>query len=78
MKKNLHPQNHAVIARCTCGNKLNVISTEKELDIDICSACHPFYTGQHKFIDTAGRIEKFQKKFAANQNIKTTKKATKK
>lgn len=80
MKKNLHPQNHDVTARCTCGNKLNIVSTEKQVEIDICSACHPFYTGQHKLIDTAGRIEKFQKKFASVQNQKanTSKKAAKK
>ena len=63
MKKNLHPKIYDVIAKCSCGKTLNVKSTEPSINIDICSSCHPFYTGQQKFIDTAGRIEKFQKKY---------------
>jgi large subunit ribosomal protein L31 len=73
MKKNLHPQNNEVKATCACGNVLNIMSTEKDVHIDICSACHPFYTGQHKFVDTAGRIEKFQKKYAAKTATKKAK-----
>lgn len=63
MKKNLHPQMHELTIRCACGNAIKTTSTKKDINIDICSACHPFFTGQHKFVDTAGRIEKFQKKY---------------
>jgi large subunit ribosomal protein L31 len=50
---------------CGCGNKFTTRSTRKELKVDICNVCHPFYTGKLKFVDTAGRIEKFKNKFAA-------------
>lgn len=63
MKKNVHPENHDVTARCVCGNSFQTVSTAKEISLDICSNCHPFFTGQQKFVDTAGRIEKFQKRY---------------
>lgn len=63
MKKNLHPELHELTVRCACGNAFNTSSTSDELRVTICSACHPFYTGAQKFLDTAGRIEKFQKRF---------------
>jgi large subunit ribosomal protein L31 len=50
---------------CGCGNTFKTRSTRKELKVDICNACHPFYTGKLKYVDTAGRIEKFQSKFAS-------------
>ena len=64
MKKGIHPQVNNVTARCACGNAFETISTETRLDVDICSNCHPLYTGQQKFVDTAGRIEKFQARYA--------------
>lgn len=64
MKKNIHPETHDITVRCACGNTIQTTSTKTEFNSDICSACHPFFTGQHKFVDTAGRIEKFQKKYA--------------
>jgi large subunit ribosomal protein L31 len=64
MKKGIHPELHALTIRCACGNAFETRSTSPELRITICSNCHPFYTGAQKFLDTAGRIEKFQKKFA--------------
>ena len=70
MKKEIHPQIHEVVARCVCGNTVNTISTSKDLDVDICSACHPFFTGQQKFIDTAGRIEKFQQRYETKNKKK--------
>lgn len=76
MKKNIHPQNHEVNITCACGNSIKTMSTDKEIHVDICSACHPFFTGQHKFIDTAGRIEKFQKKYG-KKAVKATKSVTK-
>lgn len=63
MKKNIHPEVFEVSVRCACGNSFKTHSTSKELKSTLCSACHPFYTGQQKFVDTAGRIEKFQKKY---------------
>lgn len=63
MKKELHPELHDVKAHCACGNNFNTRSTESEIRVTLCSNCHPFYTGEQKFVDTAGRIEKFEKKF---------------
>ncbi len=66
MKKDIHPISHNITVKCVCGNSFETISTEPKLDVDICSACHPFFTGTQKFIDTAGRIEKFQRKYGTN------------
>ena len=63
MKQNRHPELHELTARCACGNAFNTSSTAPELHVTICSNCHPFYTGAQKFLDTAGRIEKFQKRY---------------
>ena len=65
MKEGIHPNYVSTLVTCGCGNKFQTRSTRKEIKVDICSACHPFYTGKLKYIDTAGRIEKFQSKFAA-------------
>ncbi len=67
MKKGIHPEIYDVVARCACGNTLQTISTSRELSTDICSNCHPFFTGQQKFVDTAGRIEKFQKRYKTDK-----------
>jgi len=64
MKKNLHPELHLVTAVCACGNTFETHSTKKELRLEICSACHPFYTGKQKLVDTAGRVERFNKRYA--------------
>lgn len=63
MKKGIHPEMHDVEISCACGNLIKTMSSEKKLHIDICSNCHPFFTGKQKFIDTAGRIEKFQRRY---------------
>jgi large subunit ribosomal protein L31 len=63
MKKNIHPELHTVSFDCACGQSFNIKSTRKEIDTTLCSACHPFFTGDQKFVDTAGRIEKFKKKY---------------
>ena len=65
MQDEIHPAYYDTVVTCGCGNSFNTRSTRKELKVDICSACHPFFTGKLKYIDTAGRIEKFQTKFAA-------------
>ncbi len=64
MKKDLHPTNNEITAVCACGSRFATISTNTELEVDICSQCHPLYTGQQKFVDTAGRIEKFAQRYA--------------
>jgi large subunit ribosomal protein L31 len=65
MKQGIHPEYYVTQVTCGCGNKFTTRSTRKELKVDICNECHPFYTGKLKFVDTAGRIEKFKNKFAA-------------
>jgi large subunit ribosomal protein L31 len=65
MKDKIHPNYVETQVTCGCGNSFVTKSTRKELRVDICNVCHPFYTGKLKFVDTAGRIEKFQNKFAA-------------
>jgi len=67
MKKEIHPVINDVTVRCACGNSFRSISTAEEISVDICSKCHPFFTGQQKFIDTAGRIEKFSKRYATKK-----------
>lgn len=64
MQKNIHPKYVETQVTCGCGNKFSTRSTRPELKVDICNACHPFYTGKLKFVDTAGRIEKFKNKFS--------------
>lgn len=69
MKSNIHPELHDLTVHCTCGNSFETRSTKSELRVTLCSACHPFYTGAQKFVDTAGRIEKFQNKYKkSNKN----------
>ena len=64
MREGIHPQYVETLVRCGCGNTFHTRSTMREIAVDICNACHPFFTGKLKFIDTAGRIEKFKTKFA--------------
>jgi len=75
MKKGIHPKYYpqAQVA-CACGNSFTTGSTQPEIKVEICHACHPFFTGQMKYIDTMGRVEKFQKKQAAAQAKKYVKK----
>ena len=63
MKKGIHPQYGKCVVKCACGNTFETASTKKEIHVEICSLCHPFYTGKQKFVDSAGRIEKFNKKY---------------
>lgn len=64
MKTGIHPKLFQVEVKCSCGNAFMTRSTKSEIHPTLCSSCHPFFTGNQKFIDTAGRIEKFQKKFS--------------
>ncbi|TET17713.1 MAG: 50S ribosomal protein L31 [Candidatus Cloacimonadota bacterium] len=63
MKKKIHPQYFETTITCACGNVIKTCSTVKDLRIEICSKCHPFFSGKQKFVDTAGRVEKFQRKY---------------
>src|SRR5205814_6061610 len=63
MKKNLHPEYHEVLVHCACGTTWTTHSTKKELRIEICSNCHPFFTGKQKLVDSAGRVERFRKRY---------------
>ena len=67
MKEKIHPAYHEVTVHCSCGNSWKTRSTNKELRLEICSACHPFFTGKAKLIDTAGRVERFQKRYAGKK-----------
>lgn len=73
MKKNIHPTYYQTKATCTCGHAFETGSTLPEIHVDICSACHPFYTGSQKFVDTQGRVEKFMKKRATASQLKKIK-----
>lgn len=80
MKKDTHPAVYKdAVITCACGSSFITFSTNKTTTVEICSACHPFYTGQQKFVDTEGRIDKFAKKVkvAAETKIKTTSKRAK-
>ena len=79
MKEGIHPNYKEVEARCACGNTFKTRSTKPELHLEICSACHPFFTGRQKLIDTEGRVERFTKKFGlqTSEQRKTAAKAVK-
>jgi large subunit ribosomal protein L31 len=63
MKKDIHPKYEPTTVTCACGNVLEIRSTAKDIKVEICSNCHPFFTGKQKLVDTAGRIERFKKKY---------------
>ncbi len=64
MREGIHPEYHKFNAVCACGNEVELGSVLNEMKVEICSACHPFFTGKQKLIDTAGRIEKFKQRYA--------------
>jgi large subunit ribosomal protein L31 len=64
MKTEIHPNYQEAHVRCTCGNEFTTRSTQSEIHVEICSACHPFYTGRQKLVDTGGRVERFQRRVA--------------
>ena len=63
MKKGIHPNYDVTTITCACGNVIETRSTEKNIKVEICSACHPFFTGKQKLVDTAGRIDRFKKRY---------------
>ena len=73
MKAKIHPEYHDVTIVCACGNSIQTRSTLKSLRLEICSACHPFFTGKQKLIDAAGRIERFEKRYKSGTKAEATK-----
>jgi large subunit ribosomal protein L31 len=73
MKQEIHPKYHKILVTCACGNKFETRSTKPEIRLELCSACHPFFTGKQKLVDTAGRIERFQKRYGKNKPESTPK-----
>ncbi|MDD5135422.1 MAG: 50S ribosomal protein L31 [Phycisphaerae bacterium] len=74
MKKDIHPKYHdKVTAKCACGNTFSVGSTQEHIETEICSKCHPFYTGKEKIVDTLGRVDKFRKRMAKKDELKKKK-----
>jgi len=63
MKEGLHPNYEATTITCACGNVIETRSTKKDIKVEICSKCHPFYTGKQKLVDTGGRVDRFKKRF---------------
>ncbi len=64
MRKDIHPEYYETSVKCACGNEIEVGSTKSDIKVEICSNCHPFFTGKQKLVDTAGRIERFRRKYA--------------
>jgi large subunit ribosomal protein L31 len=73
MKKDIHPEYHKTIVHCACGNEFETGSTQQEIRVEICSKCHPFFTGKQKLVDSAGKIERFRRKYAKFENAQASK-----
>ncbi len=67
MKSGIHPEYKTVTVSCACGNTFEVGTTVESIHVEICSACHPFYTGKQKMLDTAGRVERYNKKYGLEE-----------
>ena len=78
MKQGIHPEYVDCVVKCSCGNTFTTRSTKPELKIDICNACHPFYTGTQKLIDTGGRVQRFADRFGAAKDVVAGREAAKK
>jgi large subunit ribosomal protein L31 len=66
MRKNIHPKYEMTTITCACGNVIETRSTMKDIKVEICSVCHPFFTGKQKLVDTTGRVERFKKRYKIN------------
>lgn len=71
MKQAIHPEYKTIQVLCSCGEKFETRSTGADLSLEVCSKCHPFYTGEHRLVDTGGRIEDFRKRYASNKKAST-------
>ena len=63
MKQGIHPKTRKATIACACGTRIETLSTKDEINVEICSVCHPFYTGKQRLVDTAGRVERFKRKY---------------
>ncbi len=70
MRQGIHPEYVETKVTCSCGNTFTTRSVKEELHVELCNQCHPFYTGKQKLVDTGGRVERFQRKYARNQQAK--------
>ena len=77
MKPKIHPTMYTINVSCACGNSFETMSTVKQLKVDVCSACHPFFTGTQRFVDTTGRVERFRQKLDAQKKAAEAAKALK-
>ncbi len=68
MKEGIHPEYKKAVVKCACGETFETGSVKEELKVEICSKCHPFFTGRQKFVDTGGRVDKFKKKYGLSDN----------
>ena len=66
MKPNVHPVYKTMTAVCACGNSINTRSTSESIHVEVCSACHPYFTGKQRMLDTAGRVDRFRRKYASD------------
>lgn len=74
MKQGIHPEYNEISVTCSCGNSFKTRSTAgKDLQLEVCSSCHPFYTGKQKIVDTAGRVDRFQQKYGRKKPLANTK-----
>lgn len=71
MKKDIHPKYELAIIRCACGNEVEIRTTRPGVNVEICSNCHPFYTGKQKLVDTAGRVDRFRKRYGLTEEGST-------
>lgn len=78
MKKDIHPQYHKATVTCACGETFQIGSTIDAINVEICSACHPFYTGKQKLVDTAGMVDKFKARMAKSEAMQKNSKSSKK
>ncbi len=67
MKENIHPKYEKTTITCACGEVIETSSTKKDIRVEICSKCHPFYTGKQKLVDTGGRVDRFKRRFGMNE-----------
>lgn len=74
MKKDIHPKYVNCVITCACGNKIETRSTVEKISVDLCSSCHPFFTGRQKIVDSAGRVEKFVKRYSKRKTTHRTRK----
>ncbi len=74
MKQGIHPEYQATTVHCACGNQFQTRSTQKDIHVEICSVCHPYFTGRQKLVDTAGRVERFRQKWGKSDAAKAASK----